>query len=429
MSMRNPWRQCTLGDLISVKHGYPFLGEHFADAGSHIVLTPGNFIDSGGFKAKVQEKWYRGPIPEEYVLKAGDLLVAMTEQAEGLLGSSALIPNSGLYLHNQRLGLIEPLDPSTDKRFLYYLFNLRAVRTQIRGSASGTKIRHTSPSRICEVKVEVPAIDVQRRIADILSAYDDLIDNSQRRIRILEDMARRLYREWFVHFRFPGADSLHRIDSPLGPIPQGWQKANLEDVCVSIQTGPFGSQLHESDYAEEGAPVVMPKDLIAFRINPAKIARIPEETAARLQRHRLTAGDIVYGRRGDIGRRAFVMAREEGWLCGTGCLRVRPNTTAVNGWFLFNYLGQADVADLIAKRAHGATMPNLNTKLLATVPLALPPRDLQDAFAARTLPLAQMRELHAAKIENLRRTRDLLLPRLLSGELAVTDLRAEEPTP
>ena len=112
------WRRCKLGDLLEVKHGYAFLGEYFANKGTHIVLTPGNFFDKGGFKKKEdKEKWYTGPVPDEYVLGADDLLVAMTEQAEGLLGSSALVPCSDLYLHNQRLGLILVRDQKqTDKK-------------------------------------------------------------------------------------------------------------------------------------------------------------------------------------------------------------------------------------------------------------------------------------------------------------------------
>ena len=121
----------------------------------------------------IRDRWYTGPVPDEYVLGADDLLVAMTEQAEGLLGSSALVPCSDLYLHNQRLGLILVRDQKqTDKKFLYHLFNYQPVRDQIRGSASGTKIRHTAPSRIAEVNVEVPPLPIQRRIAGILSAYD-----------------------------------------------------------------------------------------------------------------------------------------------------------------------------------------------------------------------------------------------------------------
>ncbi len=227
------WRDCKLGDLLQIKHGFAFLGEHFASAGTHIVLTPGNFLEEGGFKEKSDKaKWYNGAIPGEYVLNKGDLIVAMTEQAEGLLGSSALIPRSHVYLHNQRLGLVQILDrKQADHHFLYYLFNSKPVRQQIRASASGTKIRHTAPSRIADVKVRVPPLLVQQRIAGILSAYDELIENSQRRIKILEAMARALYREWFVHFRFPGHENHPRVVSPLGEIPKGWEVKKLRDMA------------------------------------------------------------------------------------------------------------------------------------------------------------------------------------------------------
>ena len=171
------WRECKLGDLLQIKHGFAFLGEHFASTGTHIVLTPGNFYEEGGFKENGDKaKWYNGPIPENYILHEDDLIVAMTEQAEGLLGSSALIPRSGVYLHNQRLGLVQIHDhEQVDQHFIYYLFNSKSVRQQIRASASGAKIRHTAPSRIADVKVSIPLFPVQRRIAGILSAYDELI--------------------------------------------------------------------------------------------------------------------------------------------------------------------------------------------------------------------------------------------------------------
>ena len=135
------WRECKLGDLLQIKHGFAFLGEHFATAGTHVVLTPGNFLEEGGFKEKTDKaKWYNGPIPNDYVLNKGDLIVAMTEQAEGLLGSSALIPRSGIYLHNQRLGLVQIRDRKlANQHFVYYLFNSKPVRQQIRRYRSRTR--------------------------------------------------------------------------------------------------------------------------------------------------------------------------------------------------------------------------------------------------------------------------------------------------
>ena len=141
-------------DYFKIKHGYAFKSEFFSDSGNYVVVTPGNFFEEGGFKKKRdKEKFYTGVVPEGFVLKRGDLIVAMTEQAEGLLGSSALIPENNYYLHNQRLGLITELDENKlNKKFLYYLFNFSEVRNQIRATATGAKIRHTAPERILDVR-------------------------------------------------------------------------------------------------------------------------------------------------------------------------------------------------------------------------------------------------------------------------------------
>jgi type I restriction enzyme S subunit len=307
-----------------------------------------------------------------------------------------------------------------DSSYLVYYFLSPEGKAELAKCVIGSSQAAYTIASLKNIEIRVPPLSTQRRIAGILSAYDELIENSQRRIQILETMARTLYREWFVHFRFPGHEGSRRVSSPLGKIPEGWETTGISEVCVDnngIQTGPFGSQLHESDYVEDGVPVVMPKDLIGFRIRTDSIAYISEETANKLARHRMQLGDIVYGRRGDIGRRAYVMSHQAGWFCGTGCLRIRPNPSAINGWYLFNYLGQDDVVGLIAGRAHGVTMPNLNTGIMASVPVVIPPRSVQDQFALLTFPMAEEREALTAKIQNLRRTRDLLLPRLLSGQV------------
>ena len=137
------WRDIALGSAIHVKHGFAFKGEYFADHGEYIVLTPGNFNEEGGFRVRPEkERYYASDIPESYVLDEGDLIVAMTEQGAGLLGSAALVPQAKRYLHNQRLGLVDRIDAALlDKRFLYLLFNTRAVRAQISGSASGSRLR------------------------------------------------------------------------------------------------------------------------------------------------------------------------------------------------------------------------------------------------------------------------------------------------
>jgi type I restriction enzyme S subunit len=213
------WHQIHLGDAIHIKHGYAFKSQYFTDSGDLIILTPGNFHEEGGFRVRLEkDRAYVGDIPEGYILSAGDLIVAMTEQGPGLLGSSAIVPDSDRYLHNQRLGLVDSIDETkVDKRFLYYLFNTHAVRGQISGSASGTKVRHTSPDRIYRVAATVPDVSAQKSIGETLAVYDDLIENNRRRMALLEEAARQIYREWFVRLRFPGHEHARIIDG----VPEG----------------------------------------------------------------------------------------------------------------------------------------------------------------------------------------------------------------
>ena len=323
---------------------------------------------------------------------------------------------------NQQINSIVVDESRHDPSYVFYI--CRSLRDELKARAGGAATPIINKSAFCDIQVPAPDLPAQRRIAGILSAYDELIENCEGRIRVLDEMARGLYREWFVLFRYPGHEKTPFVDSAVGRIPKGWECSDvgsLSDKPDGVQTGPFGSQLHQEEYSTEGVPIVMPKDLRGFRIDDTDIARVPEPVAERVARHRMRVGDIVYGRRGDIGRRAFVMEHQAGTICGTGCLRIRPDMSKVNGWYLFQYLGQDNVVALIAGRAQGVTMPNLNTKLLATVPILVPPRKLQDAFAERTFLLAVQREKLLAMTENLRRTRDLLLPRLLSGQLAIED--------
>jgi type I restriction enzyme S subunit len=351
---------------------------------------------------------------DRYGLKCGDIV--MCEGGEP--GRCAIWKEPVLGMMIQKaLHRIRPHD-CLDHRFLFYSFLHQGQIGNFAPMFTGATIRHLPRQQLAKVQIEFPQLEVQRRIADGLSAYDDLIENNRRRMALLEKSARLLYEEWFVRLRFPDYQRTRFV----GGIPERWSWLPLESVCLAhngIQTGPFGSQLHQSDYSEDGVPVVMPKDLIAFRIAVEEIARIPESLAQKLSRHQMTAGDTVYGRRGDIGRRAFVSAGQAGWICGTGCLRIRPNPGSINPRFLFDALGSPQTAGTIANRAKGATMLNLNSSVLKSVPVLVAPRRLQDVYAAQVEPMAHMVELLSEQNQKLRAARDLLLPRLMSGEIAV----------
>ncbi|MFD3651594.1 restriction endonuclease subunit S [Streptomyces cyaneofuscatus] len=171
----------------------------------------------------------------------------------------------------------------------------------------------------------------------------------------------------------------------IAGLPTSWEQSTLAEICErgggNIQTGPFGSQLHAADYVPIGVPSVMPQDIGDNVIREDFIARITVEDSLRLSRYLLAAGDIVYSRRGDVERRALVRPEQEGWLCGTGCLRIRPGN-GVHSAYLSYYLGHPSVRQWIKQHAVGATMPNLNTNILGAVPVVTPPRREQESIAA-----------------------------------------------
>lgn len=174
---------------------------------------------------------------------------------------------------------------------------------------------------------------------------------------------------------------------PLFPISQSsWKIITLGEAAAlrggNVQTGPFGSQLHASDYVEDGIPSIMPKNIGDNQIMIDDIARITESDAHRLKKYRVSVGDIVCSRRGDVERRALVRPENEGWLCGTGCLRIRFGKGAVVPEYATFYLGHPIVRNWIVQHAVGATMPNLNTKILSSLPFVLPSFSEQKAIAS-----------------------------------------------
>jgi type I restriction enzyme S subunit len=169
------WLLSPLGEKLSVKHGFAFQGEYFSDTGEYVLLTPGNFFEEGGYRDRGdKQKYYQGEIPQGYLLNKGDLLIAMTEQAAGLLGSSIIVPDSNKFLHNQRLGLIILKKNDLNKLYLFHLFNHHNIRKLIHSKATGTKVRHTSPSKIEEIKVSLPPLPLQNQFAAIVEKVESI---------------------------------------------------------------------------------------------------------------------------------------------------------------------------------------------------------------------------------------------------------------
>lgn len=186
----------------------------------------------------------------------------------------------------------------------------------------------------------------------------------------------------------------------------------LGEVCdkgdADVQTGPFGSQLHESDYVDEGVPVVMPKDIHDGRIDEASVARVSEHKASSLPRHFLRAGDIVLPRRGEISKRALITEDQSGYLCGTGCVRIRLSNGSVHPQFLYYYLDQPHIIQWIEQRAIGSTMLNLNTSIIKAIPLPPIAYDTQRRIASILSSYDDLIENNRKRIKLLERAARLL---------------------
>jgi type I restriction enzyme S subunit len=168
------WEVTPLTGLVVIQHGYGFQSQYFKPFGKYRLTTPGHFHETGGFRdVGEKQKFYEGPLPEGYLLSEGDLIVAMTEQADGLLGSAAIVPISNTYLHNQRLGKVKVLSPDLSIRFLYRVFNSKNYRAKVRETAAGTKVKHTSPSKLLEIPVPLPSTKAeQEAISTVLSGVN-----------------------------------------------------------------------------------------------------------------------------------------------------------------------------------------------------------------------------------------------------------------
>ena len=401
-----------LGDAIRVKHGFAFKSQYFSESGEFVVLTPGNFNEEGGFRLRPsKDRFYTGEIPEDYVLNEGDLIVAMTEQGPGLLGSAALIPESGKYLHNQRLGLIQEIDNKfLDKYFLYYLFNTRPVRGQISSSATGTKVKHTAPERIYRVKIVVPTdVNQQRRIASILSAYDDLIENNRRRIQLLEQAARLLYKEWFVHLRFPDHEHVKIKDG----IAEGWERKKIADVCDTIGGGTPSTKV--SDYWEGDITWVVPTDVtrndcLVLLDSERKITEKGlRESSAQL----VPANTILMTSRASVGFFALMDAE----ICtNQGFINIIPHDEEMRMYLLFNLMSRASE---IRSNAKGTTYPEISKGRFRQMDVMIPARTLVVDFAQ--IASGIIRQVRSLKHSTLKLTqaRDLLLPRLMNGEITI----------
>ena len=354
---------------------------------------------------------------DKYSLKAGDIVFSRV----GRVGSCflATVDHQGWIISGQLLRIRLPT-AAIHPPFLICALRADSSQNFIHGSAVGSTRKSINTEILSSLRVPVPPFAEQRKIAAILSSVDDAIEKTQAVIDQVQVVKRGLMQELLTR-GLPGRHTRFK-QTEIGEIPVEWDFLPLLELAEApngIQTGPFGSQLHASEYIETGVPVIMPKDMVNGCVSDAEAARVSKQKVHELARHRVRAGDLLFARRGDIGRAGLVMQRQEGWICGTGCFRFRPRDAAISG-FLRHWVEWPFSVRWLTEHAVGQTMLNLNSSILGRLPVALPPED-ERARIGGVLD-ASFEQMQALKRElgGFQAVKRSLMTVLLTGELRVT---------
>jgi len=392
------WRNRTLGEVADL-----CLGKMLDQNKNRGVPTP--------YLANVNVRWgefvlddmrvmrFEEHERDRYGLKYGDIVMCeggepgrcaiWKEQVPGMMIQKALHrirPKAGL-----------------DHRFLYYSFRNIGLLRGFDQYFTGATIKHLPGEKLAKVEVPIPPLPIQRRIAGILSAYDDLIENSQRRIKILEEMARRLYREWFVHFRFPGHEDCRFVDSPLAEIPEGWEVKSLGEIADNFDRlrKPL-SKIQRAElqgpYPYYGAAKVF--DYVNDYIFDGEYLLMAED------------GSVITSDRAPV----LQLVNERFWPNNhTHVLKGKPPHST---HYLYLGLLGVDISPYIT----GAAQPKITQENMNRIPFASAPVSVHQEFDGLVEPIIRQGQTLQCQIKSLRRTRDLLLPRLLSGQVDVEAL-------
>lgn len=376
--MRLSWNKCFLGDVITLKRGYDLPAK---DRVSGIYPV----VSSSGVTGTHNQARAKGP---------GIVTGRYGTLGEVFYVSSDFWPlNTSLYISDFK---------GNDPRFAgYLLWSLGLKRNNAAGAVPGLNRNHLHRLEIC-----FPPLPIQRRIASVLSAYDDLIENNRRRIAILEEMARRLYEEWFVRFRFPGHEHVPFIETEQGRIPEGWEVKGLYDVAEVSYGHPFKSRRFNDD--GNGLGVVRIRDIKGNTTKTYTEERGKPE-------HRIKNGDILIGMDGIFHMGKW--AGGEAWL-NQRVVRLRP-VKGVPTYLLF--LAIKKPIQNLEQTIIGTTVAHLSAKDLKATQFLMPPRRLLDQISLVLDPVYDLELRLWKKNTNLRAQRDLLLPKLVSGEIDISN--------
>lgn len=387
-----------LGDILRVKHGFAFPGKEFSeDLNFPTLLTPGNFAVGGGFR-EAKSKTFSGDFPKEYELQPGDLVITMTDlsKAGDTLGLPAVVPAGRRYLHNQRIGLVEVTDPNRlSKNFLAYYLRTDLYRSYILGTASGSTVRHTSPSRIEAFDAVLPPLTEQRAIAEVLGALDDKIAANTQLAKTSDKLADSLFR--------------HALISAT------YSDETFADIAKVSGGGTPSTK--KPEYWDGEVPWATPTDVTALS-GPylEKTSRTISEAGLNACSSELyPAGSILMTSRATIG--AFALAQVL-TAVNQGFIVVQPNDPSLRFWLFHEMRSRVDE---FISLANGATFLELSRGNFKKFQVRKAAPETMAAFNETAAALHN--SARAALLENhsLAATRDALLPQLMSGKLQVKD--------
>lgn len=288
---------------------------------------------------------------------------------------------------NQGFKNLVPDTARVDSKFLYWW--LRFHRPQLEAMGNGATFKEISKRIVSGVRIQLPPLDEQRRIVGVLDAAETLRTKRRRALAKLDSLTQAIFIKMFGH---PATNE------------RGWPTHSLSDVCTKIQIGPFGSLLHKSDYVEDGVPLVNPMHIADGRIRPIKEQTVGIQKYSELKQYCLQVGDVVMGRRGEMGRVAVVGEREAGYVCGSGSLFLRPDPDRAIPQYIAAVLSSSRGRRQLEDSAQGVTMPNLNSDIVERFKLGVPPIHLQtrfaDALVAHSELEAKLRD-HADELDRL----------------------------
>lgn len=320
--------------------------------------------------------------------------------------------------------------PSLDHKFLYYFLSQDIFFEYTVQTSKGTKMPRGDKKAIMDYPINIPPFSEQQSIVKILSDLDSKIELNRQMNKTLEVIGQAIFKHWFIDFEFPNEECKpykssdgKMIDSDLGETPESWTISSLGQLHDKIEncviTGPFGSNLHASDYRETGTPLILVKHVKAGRITGTDMPLVGIHKFLEMNRYLLKIGDIVFTRVAVVGESAYIHKRNENWMISGQMLRVRANTSKINPRYLAQVFQQKIFKDQVSNYAVGSTRPSLNTKLLLSFKFVLPPLSLQKKFSKLLESIDARIENNLDEIDTLSSIRDSILPKLMSGKIRI----------